>query len=79
MRVIFLKSSSKLLYKGIPLGIPYLPIFVVKLIGAVSTAPLEVALFEDIGYEPEQRFSRILPIPSLFQSDFRSLSEICGA
>lgn len=29
-----------------------LPIFVVKLKGAVSTTPLEVSLCEDIGYEP---------------------------
>jgi hypothetical protein len=33
---------------------PYnpLPIFVVKLGGAISMTPPEVALFEDIGYEP---------------------------
>lgn len=49
---LFLKSSSKLLYKGIPHGIPYLPIFVVKHEGAVSTTPSEVTLCEDFGDEP---------------------------
>ena len=66
----FFKSSSKLLYKDISGEMSYLPIFVVKLGWAISMTHPEVALFEDIGCEPNATILSNLAYPLFISNGF---------